>query len=118
MSLQEQWSCISGCGACCRLDPEERGEALEALGPEQRERYLAMVGPDGWCLHYDSGGCRCRIYDERPEFCRVKNLAGLFGVDEEAADGFAIACCRQQIRSVYGGRDKVYRRFERAIQGR
>ncbi|MCP9848680.1 YkgJ family cysteine cluster protein [Cyanobium sp. Morenito 9A2] len=118
MSRPEQWTCISGCGACCRLDPDERGEALAALDPDQRTLYLSMVGPDGWCLHYDSGGRRCRIYDGRPTFCRVENLADLFAVPEEDGDRFAIGCCRQQIRSVYGGRGRVYRSFERAIQGR
>lgn len=118
MSRSEHWTCISGCGACCRLAPEERPEALDALDEEQRTRYLALVGPDGWCIHYDSGGRRCRIYDDRPEFCRVDRLAPLFGVPEEEADAFAIACCRQQIRSLYGGRGRVYRSFERAIQGR
>jgi hypothetical protein len=48
----------------------------------------------------------------------VGNLADLFGVPQAGADAFAIACCRQQIRSTYGGRGRVYRSFERAIQGR
>ena len=48
------------CGACCRLCPE-RSEALAALNDEQRRQYLSMVGEDGWCIHYDSGGRRCRI---------------------------------------------------------
>ena len=63
-----QWQCISQCGACCRLAPEERPEAIEALNDEDQATYLAMVGEDGWCIHYDSGGRRCRIYDERPRF--------------------------------------------------
>ena len=25
-----------------------------------------MVGDDGWCIHYDSGGQRCTIYSDRP----------------------------------------------------
>ena len=41
-------------------------EALEALNDEDQATYLEMVGEDGWCIHYDSGGRRCRIYDERP----------------------------------------------------
>jgi len=119
-----QWRCIAGCGACCRLDPAERQEALAALSPEQRRQYLAMVGPDGWCRHYDTGGRRCRIYAERPGFCRVENLPLLFAQEAAStsppldADALAIACCRQQIRSEYGGRDRVMRRFERAIRAR
>jgi hypothetical protein len=135
-SAREQWQCIAGCGACCRLDPGERGEALDALNPEQRELYLSMVGPDGWCIHFDTGGRRCRIYDERPTFCRVENLVTLFGAsargdarqgDVEEGDAgddpdgldpnaLAIACCKQQIRSEYGGRGRVMRRFLRTIR--
>jgi hypothetical protein len=117
------WRCIPGCGACCRLDPTLRGEALAALSPELQRTYLAMVGPDGWCIHFDTGGRRCRIYDRRPSFCRVENLASLFaapsgaaGAEPPDADGLAIACCVQQIRSEYGGRGRVMRRFLRAIR--
>jgi Fe-S-cluster containining protein len=109
-----QWSCIKHCGACCRLAPEERADALAALSEEQQRIYLAMVGPDGWCIHYDSGGRRCRIYDERPRFCRVRNMDQLFGVEADQLDAFAIGCCQQQIRSVYGGRSRELRRFNRA----
>ena len=109
------WTCIHHCGACCRLAPEERQEALDALTEEQRETYLGMVGEDGWCKHYDSGGRRCRIYAERPDFCRVSSLADLFDVPAEDTDAFAIACCNQQIRSLYGGRSSEMRRFTRAV---
>ena len=115
-SRGERWQCIEQCGACCRLCPDERQEALAALSDAQRSRYLAMVGDDGWCIHYDSGGRRCRIYDERPDFCRVSHLGDLFEIDDASLDGFAIACCRQQIRSRYGGRSAVMRRFNRAQQ--
>lgn len=136
------WRCISGCGACCRLDPAQRGEDLAALSDEQRRRYLEMVGPDGWCLHFDTGARRCRIYADRPDFCRVDNLLRLFGEDDPQegegsqahplaasapdaahdgrlsppAEALAIASCRQQIRAEYGGRGRVMRRFERAIR--
>ena len=104
------------CGACCRLAPDERPEALEALNPDQREQYLNMVGPDGWCIHFDTGARRCRIYESRPDFCRVSSLCSLFGIAEEHADAFAIDCCRQQIRSVHGGRSRELRKFERLIR--
>lgn len=129
---QRHWQCIQGCGACCRLDPSLRPEAIAALSPEQQTRYLAMVGADGWCIHYDTGGCRCRIYEDRPDFCHVSALVHLFGdlmaaPDASSAAGstaqpepgvLAIACCQEQIRSEYGGRDKVMRRFQRAIRRR
>jgi Fe-S-cluster containining protein len=99
-----------------------RGEALEALSPAQQQRYAAMVGEDGWCIHYDTGGRRCRIYEERPDFCHVENLAALFGAapgpDDQPLqqDQLAIACCLQQIRAEYGGRGRVMRRFRQAIR--
>jgi hypothetical protein len=115
-SLGSHWRCISGCGACCRLDPERRGEAIGVLDEDQRRLYLSMVGADGWCIHYDSGGRRCRIYAERPSFCRVENLADLFEVPDGDGEAFAIDCCSQQIREEYGGRSPVMRRFARATR--
>jgi Fe-S-cluster containining protein len=111
-----RWQCISGCGACCRLDPDLRPEALEMLDAEQRQTYLAMVGDDGWCVHYDTGGRRCRIYDNRPDFCRVSTILSMLDVREQAADALAISFCRQQIRSESGGRGRVMRRFLRALR--
>ena len=112
------WTCIHHCGACCRLAPEERPEALEALSKEQRATYLSMVGEDGWCRHYDSGSRSCRIYNDRPDFCRVSSLAALFEISPDQADAFAIDCCEQQIRSIYGGRSGEMRRFKRATKAR
>lgn len=116
MGAGSHWSCISGCGACCRLDPEQRGEALDALSEEQRKLYLSMVGSDGWCRHFNTGSRTCRIYGDRPEFCRVGALAQLFAIPLEQEEDFAIACCQQQIREEYGGRSIVMRRFERATR--
>ena len=73
-----------------------------------------MVGADGWCIHYDTGSQRCKIYEERPDFCRVSGLGRLFDVPDDQFDAFAITCCQQQIRSTYGGRSGVMRRFKRA----
>jgi Fe-S-cluster containining protein len=111
-----RWRCIQGCGACCRLDPELRPEALALLDEEQSRAYLAMVGEDGWCVHYDTGRQRCRIYEARPAFCRVDTIMGLLGAEEEAANDLAIHFCQQQIRSETGGRGKVMRRFQRALR--
>jgi Fe-S-cluster containining protein len=89
---------------------------MGALSPEHRTTYLAMVGPDGWCTHYDTGGRRCRIYADRPAFCQVGNLAALFDIPVEQGEAFAITCCREQIREEYGGRSRVMRRFEHATR--
>lgn len=111
-----RWRCIQGCGSCCRLDPALRPEALEFLDDHQRQIYLAMVGEDGWCIHYDTGGQRCRVYSERPDFCRVETIMEMLGIEGEAADAMAISFCRQQIRSEGGGRGKVMRRFLQALR--
>ena len=106
-----QWQCISQCGACCRLAPEERPEALD---DEERATYPPVVGHDGGCSLFVNGCRRCRIHHERPRFCRVRNMDQLFGVEPDQLDAFAIGCCQQQIRSVYGGRSRELRRFNRA----
>ena len=115
MSRGERWTCIQGCGACCHLDPGEREEALQVLDEAQQVLYRSMVAEDGWCRHYDHGQRSCSIYDVRPDFCRVSNLGRLFGVIGNV-DGFAIDCCRQQIRSEYGVRSTEMRRFNRAVR--
>jgi hypothetical protein len=46
----------------------------------------------------------------------VENLMQLFGAEGEDADALAIACCTQQIRSEYGGRGRVMRRFRCAVR--
>lgn len=111
-----RWRCIQGCGACCRLDPSLRQEAIELLDDQQRQVYLSMVGADGWCIHYDTGGQRCRVYANRPDFCRVANLMERLGVAGAGANDLAISFCQQQIRSETGGRGKVMRRFLRALR--
>ena len=84
--LNARWRCIPGCGSCCRLDPELRQEALALLDAEQQSAYMAMVGEDGWCVHYDTGGQRCRIYATRPAFCHVDVILSRLGADGEAAE--------------------------------
>jgi hypothetical protein len=111
-----KWQCINNCGACCRLDPSERAEAIEVLDEKQRKIYFEMVNRDGWCRHYDSGSRRCRIYDSRPDFCRVSSLKSLFHLRQGESDSFAINCCRQQIRWVYGGKSPELRKFERNLR--
>ncbi|MFM9072639.1 MAG: YkgJ family cysteine cluster protein [Cyanobium sp.] len=114
--LTPRWQCISGCGACCRLDPALRPEALAMLDGEQQQINLAMVGKDGWCIHYDTGGRRCRVYATRPDFCRVSTILAMMGVKDNEADALAISFCRQQIRSETGGRGKVMKRFQRGLR--
>jgi uncharacterized protein len=78
---------------------------------------MAMVGEDGWCIHYDKLNRDCTIYDSRPSFCRVtpKTFGQMFGIEPEELNEFAIDCCRQQIDGVYGDRSLESIRFEQAI---
>ncbi|WP_448562932.1 YkgJ family cysteine cluster protein [Trichothermofontia sp.] len=112
------WQCIGQCGACCHLAPADRPGLASYLSPVELAQYLALVGEDGWCVHFDPGTRRCRIYADRPRFCRVEAAVfqEMYGIRPEALSDFAMACCRQQIAGVYGRRSKLMRRFNEAVQ--
>ncbi len=103
-SKSSKWQCISNCGACCNLTPEDRPNLAEYLSVEELELYLSMVGEDGWCINYDRDTRKCQIYQRRPRFCRVQpdNFKQMYGVEASEFDEFAISCCQQQIAGVYG----------------
>ncbi len=111
------WQCISGCGACCYLEPSDRPDLEDYLTPAELQKYLSMVGADGWCINFDRLNRQCGIYAERPRFCRVQadTFWDMFGIEPEELDEFAIACCEEQIESVYGDRSLELLRFENAI---
>lgn len=99
-----KWQCVSNCGACCNLTPEERPDLAAYLSSEELDLYLSMVGEEGWCINYDRDRRKCKIYEQRPRFCRVQpdNFADMYGVAATEFNEFAIACCQQQISGVYG----------------
>lgn len=111
------WRCIQGCGACCYLDPLERPELSNYLTPAQLDQYFKLVGDDGWCIHFDAQNRQCRIYDERPRFCRVEPapFREMYGVEPEALNDFAITCCVEQIEDMYGDRSLEMIRFRKAV---
>lgn len=111
------WQCIKQCGACCHLDPSERPELDEYLTPEELHLYLSLVGDDGWCINFDQTTRECRIYENRPRFCRVEPDAfyDMFGVAPEDLNDFAIECCREQIEAVHGDRSLEMIRFNQAV---
>ncbi|MGL5835366.1 MAG: YkgJ family cysteine cluster protein [Waterburya sp.] len=113
-----KWQCVSGCGACCNLTPEDRPDLEDYLSPEELERYLSMVGSDGWCINYDHDQRKCNIYEQRPRFCRVKpdNFASMFGVELAEFNEFAIACCEEQIIGVYGESSPELKHYNQEIQ--
>ncbi len=63
-----------------------------------------MVGEDGWCINYDHDNRECTIYEDRPQFCRVKPdvFEIMYDVPQEEFNEFAIDCCHQQIEAMYG----------------
>ncbi len=112
-----QWTCIQNCGACCYLAPEERPDLADYLTPEELTHYLSLVGPDGWCRHFDPESRRCRIYAQRPRFCRVQPeiFQDLYGVEPDEFDDFAIACCQEQISDVRGPDSPELSRYLTAV---
>ena len=112
-----KWQCISGCGACCKLAPEDRPDLDQYLTGEELKTYMKMVGEDGWCINYDHESRKCQIYEQRPSFCQVKpdRFEAMYGVEETEFNEFAIACCQQQINGVYGEDSPELKRYNQQI---
>ncbi len=111
------WLCVKQCGACCHLDPTDRPELAEYLSSEELALYLSMVGEDGWCINFEKTNRECRIYPDRPRFCRVQPdiFYDLYGINPEELNDFAIDCCDQQIEGVYGDRSLEMIRFNQQV---
>jgi hypothetical protein len=111
------WRCVKQCGACCYLDPTERPDLEEYLSPEELELYLSMVGEGGWCVNFDRVSRECRIYTDRPRFCRVEAdvFQDMFGIEPSELNEFAIDCCYEHIEDVYGDRSLELLRFDQAV---
>jgi len=113
------WRCVKQCGACCHLDPVERPDLAEYLSPDELELYLSLVGEGGWCINFDQTTRECRIYPNRPRFCRVEPevFQDMYCILPEELNDFAVECCQQQISGVYGDRSLEMRRFNQAVFG-
>ncbi|MFM7470235.1 MAG: YkgJ family cysteine cluster protein [Nodosilinea sp.] len=111
------WQCVKNCGACCFLAPEERPELENYLTPAQIDQYMGLVGPEGWCIHYDPGQRLCTIYDHRPDFCRVtpQTFKVMFNIEAEELNDFAIACCQEHIGDIYGEDSLEMDRFNQTV---
>lgn len=112
-----KWQCVTNCGACCNLTPEERPDLAEYLSSEELSLYMSMVGEDGWCINYDRDTRKCSIYEDRPRFCRVEptNFERMYGIELTEFDEFAIACCQQQIEGVYGADSRELEHYDEEI---
>ena len=113
MRRTQEWTCIEKCGACCKLAPNEREEAISALSEKEFKLYISMVGEDGWCIFYNKLSKKCNIYNYRPSFCNVRNLIKLYNLTSIEFDQFAIKCCKQHIKHIYGSRSIEMKRFVR-----
>eukprot|EP00439_Symbiodinium_sp_Y106_P003702 s908_g1.t1 len=118
----EGWKCVSGCGACCYLASEDRPFLEDLLGEERMKTFRSILGEDGWCRHFDHATRSCTIYEERPDFCRVKEFlcgnAEFFGVDGSngrALGGFCADSCRQNIAEIYGSGSEEMSRFDEEV---
>lgn len=111
------WQCVQGCGACCYLDPSDRPDLPEYLGTEALQDYLNLVGEDGWCINYDRNGRDCKIYEDRPWFCRVclDTFEQMFAISAEEFDEFAIDCCLQHIEDMYGENSEEMKRYHQIV---
>ncbi|MGK7930515.1 MAG: YkgJ family cysteine cluster protein [Microcystaceae cyanobacterium] len=112
-----QWKCVKGCGACCYLDPSDRPDLSDYLTPETLQQYLSLVGEDGWCINYDSELRNCKIYEERPWFCRVRldTFQQMFKIKAEEFNEFAIDCCLEHIEDMYGKNSPEMSNYRQAI---
>ncbi|CAM6069937.1 unnamed protein product [Sphagnum tenellum] len=119
-TARHAWACVKGCGACCVLDKGPDYPPVEEIltDPDEVALFRSMVGADGWCIHYDKPSRSCTIHNERPRFCRVEpeRFKDLYGIEEKDMDKVACGFCQDQIRSVYGGRSKELKTFQRVIR--
>ncbi len=116
MTASETWNCIENCGACCKLSPTDREDAIAALSENDQKLFFSMVGEDGWCLFYNKQRRKCNIYSTRPYFCNIKSLIKLFDKSPTEFDMFAIKCCKQHIKDIYGSRSNEMKRFIKSIR--
>ncbi|GLJ11054.1 hypothetical protein SUGI_0141580 [Cryptomeria japonica] len=115
----EKWSCVSGCGACCKLAKGPSFAPPEDIFMDVDDivLYWSMTGPDGWCVNYDKINRTCSIYSERPYFCRVEPdvFKKLYGINEKNFNKEACGSCRDTIKNVYGSISSELENFNKAI---
>lgn len=113
-----KWSCVSNCGACCKLGPvSDRPDLEEYLSPDEFKTYVGMIGSDDWCINYNKETRLCNIYETRPEFCIVdpNKFKTMYDVESDEMDNFCTFCCQEQISDSYGDDSKEMIRFLQVI---
>jgi len=109
----EKWACISNCGACCYLSLESRPDVPKYMSPHELSQYESMIGADGWCVNFDKDTRLCKIYETRPELCKVEK--GIKNIAKDEVSAFARDSCRSHISDVYGGNSIELSRFEEVL---
>ncbi|KAK7267568.1 hypothetical protein RIF29_20245 [Crotalaria pallida] len=114
------WRCVEGCGACCKLDKGPSFPSPEEIftDPSDVELYNSLIGPDGWCIHYEKSTRKCSIYPERPYFCRVEPevFKSLYEISKKKFNKEACSCCRDTIKAIYGSNSKELYNFNSSIR--
>ena len=111
----KSWTCIENCGACCHIDLKYRKNLKNILSQKDIELIKNMTKKNGWCKHLDKENMKCRIYDERPHFCKVNLFSKNFKEYKKNGDNFLIDCCKEHIRFIYGKRSDEMNRFKQEI---
>ncbi|CAI0471668.1 unnamed protein product [Linum tenue] len=114
------WKCVEGCGACCKLAKGPSFATPEEIfsNPSDVELYRSLIGPDGWCIHYEKSTRKCSIYADRPYFCRVEVdvFESLYGIDKKKFNKEACSSCRDTIKAIYGFDSKELDNFNQSLK--
>ncbi|XP_039015720.1 uncharacterized protein LOC120146133 [Hibiscus syriacus] len=117
---KEIWRCVENCGACCKLAKGPAFATPEEIfsDPCDIELYRSLIGPDGWCIHYEKSTRTCSVYSDRPYFCRVEPdvFNKLYGIENRKFNKEACSCCRDTIKAVYGPHSQELNYFNRSIK--
>ncbi|XP_054804262.1 uncharacterized protein LOC129307353 isoform X1 [Prosopis cineraria] len=117
----ELWRCVEGCGACCKLQKGPSFASPEEIftHPSDLELYRSLIGPDGWCVHFQKSTRTCSIYADRPYFCRVEPdiFESLYGIHPKKFNKEACSSCRDTIKAIYGSNSEELCNFNNSTRG-
>ena len=111
----KSWTCIEKCGACCQIDLKHRENLANILSQKDIELIKSMTKKDGWCKYLDKKNMKCKIYENRPHFCKVSIFSKNFKGYKKKGDNFLIDCCKEHISFIYGKESEEMKRFKQEI---
>ncbi|XP_074368904.1 uncharacterized protein LOC141708946 isoform X1 [Apium graveolens] len=116
------WQCVKSCGACCKLDKGPSFPSPDEIfdDPSDVELFRSMIGPEGWCVQFEMSTRTCKIYADRPYFCRVEPdiFEQLYGIEKKKFNKEACSSCIDTIKAIYGSQSKELDNFNHAIRGK